>query len=186
MQKLTWDTVPYFGINSLSMILCFWSPLHPLSKLLAIEDHTQNWLGGATLNGREEEGQYYISQTSDQERFAAGKVVFSWECLNIFAAGCSKRDFCFSTSFLTCVDKALHGFISDFHVLVLKWISLVCVRFLFCCLFVIAVHIVSSIIHRCSEYINCIVTVHAITSRSSAYVVENTEIIKEQKGVYRR
>ena len=33
------------------MILCLWSPLHPLSKLLEIEDHTQNleeqlWLGG--------------------------------------------------------------------------------------------------------------------------------------------
>ena len=49
--KSTWDTVPYFGINSLSMILCLWSPLHPLSKLLAIQDHTQNleeqlWMGG--------------------------------------------------------------------------------------------------------------------------------------------
>ena len=33
------------------MILCLWSPLHPLSKLLAIQDHTQNveeqlWIGG--------------------------------------------------------------------------------------------------------------------------------------------
>ena len=33
------------------MILCLWSPLHPLSKLLAIQDHTQNleeqlWMGG--------------------------------------------------------------------------------------------------------------------------------------------
>ena len=33
------------------MILCLWSPLHPLSKLLEIEDHTQNlkeqlWMGG--------------------------------------------------------------------------------------------------------------------------------------------
>ena len=49
--KSTWDTVPYFGINGLSMILCLWSPLHPLSKLLAIQDHTQNleeqlWMGG--------------------------------------------------------------------------------------------------------------------------------------------
>ena len=25
------------------MILCLRSPLHPLSKLLAIQDHTQNW-----------------------------------------------------------------------------------------------------------------------------------------------
>ena len=49
--KSTWDTVPYFGINGLSMILCLWSPLHPLSNLLAIQDHTQNleeqlWMGG--------------------------------------------------------------------------------------------------------------------------------------------
>ena len=88
--KSTWDTVPYVGINGLSIILCLWSPLHLLSKLLAIEDHTQNlgeqlWMGGR----REEGGQYYISQTCDQERFAARKVIFSWECLNIFAAGCS-------------------------------------------------------------------------------------------------
>ena len=82
---------------------------------------------------------------------------------------------------LTCVDKALHGFTSDFHVLVLKWISVVCVRFLYCCLFVIAVLIVNSIIHRCSEYINRTVTVQAITSTSSAYAVENSKIIKEQK-----
>ena len=82
---------------------------------------------------------------------------------------------------LTCVDKALHGFTSDFYVLVLKWmISVVCVRFLFCCLFVVAVLIVSSIIHRRSEYINCTVTVHATNSTSWAYAVENTMIIKEQ------
>ena len=48
--KSTWDTVPYFGINGLFMILCLWPPLHPLSKLLAIQDHTQNleeqlWMG---------------------------------------------------------------------------------------------------------------------------------------------
>ena len=94
----------------------------------------------------------------------------------------SEQDLCFSTS---CY-KALHGFTSDFHVLVLKWISVVRVRFLICCLFVIAVLIVSSIIHRYSEYINRTVTVHAITSTSSAYVVENTKIIKDQKDVYRR
>ena len=49
--KSAWDTLPYFGINGLSMILCLWSPLHPLSKLLAIQDHAQNleeqlWMGG--------------------------------------------------------------------------------------------------------------------------------------------
>ena len=46
----TWDTVPYFGLNGLSMILCLWPPLHPFSKLLAIQDHAQNleeqlWMG---------------------------------------------------------------------------------------------------------------------------------------------
>ena len=58
----------------------------------------------------------------------------------------------------------------------------------FFCLFVVAVLIVRSIIHRCSEYnyINGTVTVHAIPSTSSAYAVENTEIIKERKNVYRR
>ena len=40
-------------------------------------------LGGTTLNGREKGGQYYISQTCDQEGFEARKVVFSWECLNV-------------------------------------------------------------------------------------------------------
>ena len=46
-------------------------------------------LGGTTLDGREEGGQYYISLTCDQEWLEARKVVFSWECLNIFATGCS-------------------------------------------------------------------------------------------------
>ena len=41
------------------------------------------------MNGREEGGQYYILQTCDQERFEARKVVFPWECLIIFATGCS-------------------------------------------------------------------------------------------------
>ena len=40
------------------------------------------------MNGREEGGLYYILQTCDQERFEARKVVFSWECLNLFATGC--------------------------------------------------------------------------------------------------
>ena len=41
------------------------------------------------MNGREEGGQYYILQTCDQERFEARKVVFPWQCLIIFATGCS-------------------------------------------------------------------------------------------------
>ena len=48
-------------------------------------------LGGTSLNGREEGGQYYNSQTFDQERFEARKVIFSGECLNIFATGRSKH-----------------------------------------------------------------------------------------------
>ena len=71
------------------MILCLWSTPPPLIKV-ASNRRPYSKLGGTTLNGREEGGQYYISQTCDQERFAAGKVVFSWECLNIFATGCSK------------------------------------------------------------------------------------------------
>jgi len=49
-------------------------------------------LGGTTLNGREEGGQYYISQTCNQELFEARKVVFPWECRNIFATGSSKAE----------------------------------------------------------------------------------------------
>ena len=30
--KSTWDTVPYFGLNSLPLILCLWSLFHPLSS----------------------------------------------------------------------------------------------------------------------------------------------------------
>ena len=37
----------------------------------------------------EEGGQYYISQTCGWQRFEARKVVFSSECLKIFAAGCN-------------------------------------------------------------------------------------------------
>ena len=77
----------------------FWHkwPVHdlvlviPPPPLIKVASNTRPYskLGGTTLNGREEGGQYYISQTCDQERFEARKVVFSWECLNIFATGCS-------------------------------------------------------------------------------------------------
>ena len=40
--KNTWNTLPYLGLNGLSMILCLWSLLIPLSKLLAIQAHVQN------------------------------------------------------------------------------------------------------------------------------------------------
>ena len=44
--KTAGDTAPYFGLNSLAMILCLWFPL-----LLAIQDHAQNleeqhWMEG--------------------------------------------------------------------------------------------------------------------------------------------
>ena len=82
--KSTRDTVPYFGINGLSMILCLWSPLQPLSKLLPMQDHTQNLEEQLWMGGRREVS--FISHRpvtrSDlkQER--------SWECLNIFASCC--------------------------------------------------------------------------------------------------
>ena len=63
----------------------------PPPPLIKVASNTRPYskLGGTTLNGREEEGQYYILQTCDQERFEARKVVFPWECLIIFATGCS-------------------------------------------------------------------------------------------------
>ena len=77
----------------------FWHkwPVHdlvlviPPPPLIKVASNTRPYskLGGTTLNGREEGGQYYISQTCNQQRFEAKKVVFSWECLNIFATGCS-------------------------------------------------------------------------------------------------
>ena len=77
----------------------FWHkwPIHdlvlviPPPPLINVASNTKPYskLGATTLNGREEGGQCYISETCDQERFEAGKVVFSWECLNIFATGCS-------------------------------------------------------------------------------------------------
>ena len=52
-------------------------PPPPLSKA-ASNTRPCSKLGGTTLNGREEGGQYYISQTCDQQRFEARKVIFSW------------------------------------------------------------------------------------------------------------
>ena len=78
----------------LAWMACPWScACDPPPPLIKVASNTRPYskLGGTTLNGREEGGQYYISQTCDQERFEARKVVFSWECLNIFATGCSGR-----------------------------------------------------------------------------------------------
>ena len=63
-------------------------PPLPLIKV-ASNTRPRSKLGGTTLNGREEGGQYYIPQTCDQERFEAGKAVFSWESFTIFATGCT-------------------------------------------------------------------------------------------------
>ena len=49
-----WDTVPYFGLNGLSMILCLWPPLHPLSKLLAIQEDAPNLEEQLWMEGRRE------------------------------------------------------------------------------------------------------------------------------------
>ena len=56
-------------------------PVIPPSPLIKVASNTRSCsnLGGTTLNGREEGGQYYISQTCDQQRFEARKVVFSLE-----------------------------------------------------------------------------------------------------------
>ena len=78
----------------------FWDkwPVHdlvlviPPPPLIKVASNTKPYskLGGTTLNGREEGSQHYISQTCDQERFEARKVVFFFcGCLNIFATGCS-------------------------------------------------------------------------------------------------
>ena len=49
----------------------------------------KTWRSNFEWKGGGEGGRYYISQTCDQQQFKVKKVVFSWECLNIFATGCS-------------------------------------------------------------------------------------------------
>ena len=60
---------------------------------------------------------------------------------------------------LKCVDKALHGLTNIFKCLFSNK-HLFQVLISLCCLFLIAMLIVSSIIHRCGEYINRTGTVH--------------------------
>ena len=84
----------------------FWHkwPVHdlvlviPPPPLIKVASNTRPYskLGGTTLNGREEGGQYYILQTCDQERFEARKVVFPWECLIIFVTGCLSPSYSYS------------------------------------------------------------------------------------------
>ena len=99
-------TVPSIYYNQLQKYLrhctVFWHkwPVHdhvlvmPPPPLIKVTSNTRPYskLGGTTLNRREEGGQYYILQTRDQERFEAREVVFPWECLIIFATGCSSND----------------------------------------------------------------------------------------------
>ena len=81
------------------IVFCHKWPFHdlvfviPPPPLIKVASNTRPCLklGGTSLNGREEGGQYYNSQTFDQERFEARQVIFSWECLNIFATGRSKH-----------------------------------------------------------------------------------------------
>ena len=82
------------------------SLLHPLSKLLAIEDHNKTWRNNFEWEGGGRSALYLTDLWPGQ--FAARKVVFSWECLNIFATGCSKMSWeasCLSASSLL---KYLH------------------------------------------------------------------------------
>ena len=44
------ETLPYFGLNDLSMILCLWPPLHSYIKV-ASNTRPCSKLGGTTLNG---------------------------------------------------------------------------------------------------------------------------------------
>ena len=84
----------------------FWHkwPVHdlvlviPPPPLIKVASNTRPYskLGGTTLNGRKEGGQYYIFQTCDQERFEARKVVFPWECLSIFETGCLSPSYLYS------------------------------------------------------------------------------------------
>ena len=89
-------------------VFCHKWPVHDLvlvispPTLIKVASNTRlcSKLGETTLNGREEAGQYYISQTCDQERFEARKVGFPlgfpWECLNIFATGCLSPSYPYS------------------------------------------------------------------------------------------
>ena len=73
----------------------FWHkwPVHDLCKVIKVVSSTRpcSKLGGTTLNGRKEGGQYHISQTCDSQRFEARKVVLWSECLKMFSTGCSLR-----------------------------------------------------------------------------------------------
>ena len=70
------------------MSLCLWSPLYPLSKWLGIQGHAQNLEKQLWMEGRRE-----VSITSHRPVTSSDlkreRLFFLWECLNIFATGCS-------------------------------------------------------------------------------------------------
>ena len=87
MSKTSYNQLQKFSKVLETDCTVFWHkwPVHdlvlviPPPPLIKVASNTRPYskLGGTTLNGREEGGQYYISHTRDQERFAARKVVFS-------------------------------------------------------------------------------------------------------------
>ena len=92
-----------FWLNGLSMILCLWSPLLPLSKVLAIKDHGQNLEEQLWMEGRREVSMHYIAHISKTtQRFEIKKAGFSSECLNIFATGFSIHCTNITTKICTC------------------------------------------------------------------------------------
>ena len=80
-HKNTWDTVPYFGLTDLLMILDLWSTLLSLSKLPAVQDHAQNLEDQLWIEGRREWVLYLTNVWV--AAISIRKVSFSWECLNI-------------------------------------------------------------------------------------------------------
>ena len=60
--------VAYFGWTDLPIILCLWSPPTPI-KVASNYVEPCSRLEGTILNGREEGGEYFISQTSNHQQF---------------------------------------------------------------------------------------------------------------------
>ena len=69
LQKMLEDSLTYLGLNSLSMILCFWSPPPPrlTASYVKVASNTRPFskLGGTTLNGGEEGGESNITEMCD-------------------------------------------------------------------------------------------------------------------------
>ena len=60
--------VAYFGWTDLPIILCLWSPPTPI-KVASNIQACSRLEGTTTLNGREEGGEYFISQTWNHQQF---------------------------------------------------------------------------------------------------------------------